>query len=119
MVSHLASQKFIGNLHSILHNPDMPEYISLNINGIGSCGSTQYGVDAKNLTYIWALSLMFGIAATISRLLDFRWTAEKIKADNKFDDTIIRCAGCITWVCFWGQLISYTCGALYFLIKCV
>jgi hypothetical protein len=63
----------------------------------------------------WAFCALFGFAATISRLLDFRYTALKIKDGGLFNTFMAEFCGPVTWGCFWGQVVTYIIGA-YLLI---
>lgn len=63
----------------------------------------------------WSWSATLGCLATISRLLDFRYTAKKIKFGGGFNIFISKWLGGITWGAFWGQLITYIGGAYCFI----
>ena len=65
-----------------------------------------------------ALSIVLGCAAVVSRLLDFRSTAAKIRADEK-DDAANEAGvyknrsevfGTLTWSLFWLELLSFVIG---------
>lgn len=64
---------------------------------------------------IWAFSAGAGCIATVSRLLDFRYTALKIKSPNGCNTFIAAHLGKVTWVMFWVQIILYPYGAYYFI----
>lgn len=65
---------------------------------------------------IWfAVSALLGCIATVSKLLDYRYTAKKIKDGGRFNALMARHCGNVTWCCFWGQLISYAVGAYLFI----
>jgi len=64
---------------------------------------------------IWALSASAGCVATISRLLDFRYTALKLRAPNSCNRYLAAHLGKITWSMFWAQIILYPYGAFYFI----
>lgn len=64
----------------------------------------------------WAASAAFGCIATVSKLLDFRYTARKIK-DGGFCNTFMaKFCGPVTWGLFWGQVIAYVGGAVFFIL---
>jgi len=63
----------------------------------------------------WAWSAALGCAATVCRLLDFRYTAKKIRNGGKFNGFMARILGPITWGMFWGQILTYVGGAYYFI----
>lgn len=62
----------------------------------------------------WSWCVAFGCFATVTRLLDFRYTARKIKDGGSFNTFMAKWLGPITWGMFWGQLITYIGGAYYF-----
>lgn len=66
----------------------------------------------------WAFSVSFGSIATISRLLDFRYTAQKIKSKDCINSFMAKACGPASWAMFWLQVIFYVGGA-YILIKAV
>jgi len=66
----------------------------------------------------WSWSAGLGCSATVSRLLDFRYTAKKIKFGGKFNSFMAKYLGSVTWVAFWGQLFTYIGGA-YLFISCI
>ena len=63
----------------------------------------------------WGLSAAFGCVATIFKLLDFRYTARKIKDGGGFNTLMAKVCGPITWVGFWVQVIAYSYGAYLFI----
>lgn len=63
---------------------------------------------------LWSCSAAFGCIATVTRLLDFRYTARKIKDGGKINAFVAKRLGPVTWGMFWGQLIAYVGGAFYF-----
>lgn len=63
----------------------------------------------------WSGSAAFGCLATVSRLLDFRYTAKKIKFGGKFNTFMSNWLGPATWGAFWGQLLTYIGGAYFFI----
>lgn len=67
----------------------------------------------------WAVSALLGCLATIIRLLDFRYTAKKIKHGGKLNSFMASICGSITWVMLWGQVISYAAGALIFVLATI
>jgi len=68
--------------------------------------------------YWWSASFALGVLAMVSRLLDFRYTAIKIKEikdEDAFNTFMVQWCGKITWGAFWVQLISYCVGAYQFI----
>lgn len=65
---------------------------------------------------IWGISAALGCLAVISKLLDYRYTARKIKDGGDFNAAMAKYTGPITWGLFWGQLISYAVGSAIFVI---
>jgi hypothetical protein len=62
----------------------------------------------------WVVSTASGVLATISRLVDFRYTAKRIRAGRKGYQCTLWLAGHGTWVLFGVALISYCIGAWCF-----
>ena len=67
----------------------------------------------------WSWSAVFGCLATVSRLLDFRYTAQKIKFGGGFNAFMSKWLGPVTWGAFWGQLLTYIGGAYFFITSVV
>ncbi len=65
--------------------------------------------------YWWSASFALGVVATVSRLLDFRYTAIKIKDGGSFNTSMANWCGKITWGAFWVQIICYCVGAYQFI----
>ncbi|HEY8085903.1 MAG TPA: hypothetical protein VIE69_09915 [Methylophilaceae bacterium] len=63
----------------------------------------------------WASSASFGCVATISKLLDYRYTARKIKDGGCFNAFMAKWFGEITWWTFAFQVIGYSVGAYCFI----
>lgn len=67
-----------------------------------------------------ALSVASGCAAVVTRLLDFRYTARKVRADEKYDpeneagvyNYRSKILGKLTWRLFWFELSSFSIGLL-------
>ncbi len=65
-----------------------------------------------------AISIVVGCGAVVSRVLDFRYTARKVRADDKADpndesgiyDHRKKFLGRLTWRLFWLQLITLAIG---------
>jgi hypothetical protein len=70
---------------------------------------------ASLILFIWSCSAISGCLATISRLLDFRYTARMIKKQTHANAFISRHVGKLTWAMFWSQVILYSCGAFFFI----
>lgn len=65
--------------------------------------------------YLWSSSAVAGSIATLSRLLDFRYTARKIKDSSASDKRIAKMLGKVTWGFFWVQVIAYLAGGYWFI----
>jgi hypothetical protein len=63
---------------------------------------------------LWATSVFSGCVATLSRLLDFRHTARKIKDGGELNTFIAKWSGQVTWAAFWAQALTYLIGACVF-----
>ena len=64
--------------------------------------------------YWWSGSAVLGCVSTISRLIDFRYTARKIKDSSESDKCKAKFFGKITWGTFGVQVISYLIGGYQF-----
>lgn len=69
--------------------------------------------------YWWSGSAVTGSIATLSRLLDFRCTARKIKDSSASDKRKAQLLGKVTWGLFWVQVIAYLVGGYWFISKLV
>ena len=79
---------------------------------------SQNGQDPELLVSVikwWSWSAGLGCLATISRLLDFKYTAKKIKSGGKFNIFMAANLGSITWGAFLVQLLTYSVGAYRFI----
>ena len=74
------------------------------------------GIPLETIIVWWSVSAAFGSLATISRLLDYRYTAKKIKENGRFNAFMAKWCGPVTWGCFWVQMASYTVGACIFIV---
>lgn len=68
------------------------------------------------IIFWWSISSISGCLATISKLVDYRYTARKIKDGGVCNTFIAKWSGLLTWVFFWIQVISYSRGAYLFII---
>ncbi len=68
----------------------------------------------ETVIYWWAASAGLGCIATLSKLLDYRHTARKIRDGGAFNTFMAKYCGPVTWGCFWGQVITYAIGACLF-----
>lgn len=68
------------------------------------------------IPFCWSISLVAGVIAVVSRLVDFRYTCKKIKSGNQDYELTTSLAGHTTWVAFGVQLVTYCAGAGMFLI---
>ena len=73
----------------------------------------------KCVLIIWAVSACAGCIATVSRLLDFRYTALKIKSPNRYNTFLSTHLGKVTWGMFWVQILLYPYGAYHFICNYV
>lgn len=64
---------------------------------------------------LWAASTAAGALATMSKLLDYRHTARKIKYGGVFNTFMAKWCGPVTWGCLWVQVVSYAWGAFLFI----
>jgi hypothetical protein len=64
--------------------------------------------------FLWAISVFSGCIATLSRLVDFRYTAKKIRDGGALNTSIAKWAGQLTWAVFWMQALTYLIGACVF-----
>jgi hypothetical protein len=69
--------------------------------------------------YWWSASAVLGTIATLSRLLDFRFTARKIKNSSDCDKCLAKILGKVTWATFWAQTITYVWGGYHFIVNVV
>mgnify|MGYP001112200933 CR=1 FL=1 len=67
----------------------------------------------------WALSAAFGCIATMSKLLDYRYTARKIKDGGSFNTFMAKYSGPVTWGTFWVQVVTYAVGATIFILGAI
>lgn len=63
---------------------------------------------------LWVASAVLGCFATLSKLLDYRYTTQKIKDGGAFNTFMAKYCGPVTWGCFWGQITVYAIGAYLF-----
>ncbi|MCG7867298.1 MAG: hypothetical protein JAY74_13160 [Candidatus Thiodiazotropha taylori] len=77
------------------------------------------GFDISPQSYIalfwWLVSAVSGVFSTITRLVDFRYTARRVRAGRKGFECVTMLSGHGTWVFFGVALASYCIGAWYFL----
>lgn len=92
-------------------------FIALSVASIGFLISEK-PIDycAKMLIVILlSLSLFAGIAATITRLYDFKYTVKKIRSKDPSYKKITDSLGCATWALFHVQVILYVVASISFL----
>lgn len=66
--------------------------------------------------FLWAFSAAIGVLSSISRLLDYRYTAKKIKdGGGAFNSFMSKYCGPVSWGCFWAQILLYTWGGYLFI----
>jgi hypothetical protein len=78
-------------------------------------GKTHGSVPLETTILWWAVSAAFGGIATMSKLLDYRHTASKIKDGGCFNSFMAKWCGPVTWGCFWVQVACYAFGAYLFI----
>jgi hypothetical protein len=64
---------------------------------------------------LFGVSALFGSLATVTKLLDYRYTARKIKDGGIFNELMAEHFGVFTWAFFWLQLAVYAVGAFVFI----
>ncbi len=64
---------------------------------------------------LFCVSAIFGCLATITKLLDYRYTARKIKDGGAFNEVMAAHIGSFTWSFFWLQLSLYAVAAFVFI----
>ena len=87
---------------------------------IGKKGQLYEGIGQKNpemllILFCWSVSAMFGVIAALSRLVDFRYSAKRIRGGRKDYGCLTKVAGHVTWVSFGCEVISYCIGAYLFI----
>lgn len=78
-------------------------------------GKPHGNVPIEPTILLWAVSGAAGALATMSRLLDYRHTARKIKDGGGFNSFMAKWCGSVTWGCLWVQVVSYAWGAFLFI----
>jgi hypothetical protein len=63
---------------------------------------------------LWAASAFSGCVATLSRLVDFRHTAKKIKDAGALNTFVAKWSGRVTWAAFGMEALTYLIGACVF-----
>lgn len=79
---------------------------------LGGCA-----VDAS--VCIFSVSALSGCLATVTKLLDYRYTARKIKDGGALNEIMAENLGSFTWTFFWLQLAFYAVGALVFICSAI
>lgn len=75
-----------------------------------------HGIPLEIVIVWWSVSAALGSLATVSRLLDYRYTTKKIKENGRFNTFMAKWCGPATWGCFCVQIASYTVGAYIFIV---
>lgn len=73
-------------------------------------------IPLESIIIWWSVSAAFGCVATMSKLLDYRYTAKKIKDGGCFNTFMAKWCGPVTWGCFWVQVVVYSVGAYLFIV---
>ncbi|NOZ09610.1 MAG: hypothetical protein GXP09_00975 [Gammaproteobacteria bacterium] len=89
--------------------------INIRINNINSSSNIALFLPI----YWWSASAVLGTVASLSRLLDFRYTARKIKDSNACDKEKAKFFGKVTWGSFWAQVATFVVGGYIFISKVV
>lgn len=63
---------------------------------------------------LFAVSAALGCVATVSKLLDYRYSARKIKDGGRFNACMAKYCGPVTWGFLWAQILTYAAGAYVF-----
>ena len=82
-------------------------------------GKELYNSQVYFVIYWWSASVILGTIASLSRLLDFRYTAKKIKDAKPCDKEKAKFFGKVTWGTFWAQVLTYIIGGYLFIDKVV
>lgn len=67
-------------------------------------GTAPDGINLKSTIYLWSCSAFIGCMATMSKLLDYRHTARKIKDGGRFNSFMAKRCGQFTWGALWAQV---------------
>ncbi len=67
----------------------------------------------------WSYSAFIGCAATVTKLIDYRCTASKIRKPGKINTFIAKHCGTLTWGLFWSQIITYIIGSYFFITSLI
>ena len=106
----ITQQSFTINLFLTFAVASLAYIINLKISG-----NSLNNLEINKVINIWSWSAVFGCVATISKLLDYRHTARKIKDGGKFNSFTAKYCGLVTWGSMWAQIGSYALGAQMFL----
>ena len=82
----------------------------------GGCGTCLYLLASA----FFFLTILFSIAATVTRLFDFRLTAKKVHAETDKKSqaeidrlgSVARCLGKWTWALFYCQIVGFLLGVV-------
>lgn len=82
---------------------------------VSSQDSTVLYGPARLILAWWAVSASAGVLATISRLVDFRYTTKRVRAGRKGYLCLTALFGHATWILFGCAVCSYCIGAWLFI----
>lgn len=83
-------------------------------------GNNPHGSVPLESVIMWfSASALLGCFATVSKLLDYRYTAKKIKEGGAFNAFMAEYCGPVTWGCFWSEVLCYAIGAAQFIYGAV
>jgi hypothetical protein len=74
-----------------------------------------FSIPLESIIIWWSASAAFGCIATMSKLLDYRYTAKKIMEEGFVNTFMAKWCGPVTWGSFWVQVVSYSIGAYLFI----
>jgi predicted permease len=77
----------------------------------------QVAIDSESLSTLvwWFISAIFGVLATFSRLVDFRYTAKRIRGGRTKYYCLTKLAGHLTWIFFGCEVVAYCIGVWFFM----
>lgn len=105
----MMQKSFVINLFLTFAVASLAYVINLKISG-----KPHFRIPFELTIIWWASSAMAGVFVTILRLLDYRYTARKIRDGGRFNSFMAKC-GPVTWGFLWVQILSYTYGAYLFI----
>jgi hypothetical protein len=77
--------------------------------------SNHLELDLNIIILWWSFSAFFGSLATLSRLLDYRHTARKIRYRGKCNILMAKYCTPVSWGFFWVQVVCFVIGSFLFI----